>query len=133
MFDKLERLFQRFTATFGEQTSRISRRESAHASGSLKWLSWLSTEAPTGMHARTHAHCFYCHTVNKKKVYAKMESRTLFPKKLENNAIFRTAVCFRRVRLSSKKGKIVNLQAVIARVRGNDALSHARTHTHTAF
>lgn len=62
-----------------------------------------------------------------------MESRTLFRKmlKLENNAIFRTAVCFRRVRLSSKKGKIVNLQAVIARVRGNDAQSHSRTHTHS--
>lgn len=58
-----------------------------------------------------------------------MESGTLFPKmlKLENNAIFRTAVCFRRARLSSKKEKIVNLQAVIARVRGNDV----HTHTHS--
>lgn len=43
--------------------------------------------------------------------------------------IFRTAACFRRARLSTKKGKIVNLQAVIARVHGN----HARTHTHFKF
>lgn len=89
------------------------------------------------MHARSLLVLSHRQQLLAKKLYAKMESRTLFPKmlKLENNfqssAIFRTAVCFRRARLSSKKGKIVNLQAVIARVRGNDAHSCARTHTHT--